>query len=712
MDDGDEVTTTSWTAEAIVTEFVDEPAGTGLKVTDVDDVTTILPVDEAAGTDATTADGVNDQETNTDSAEQQRTEFKIDHEHEIVTQLPIASDVTEFLTTQRPEVEGEFVRTSDGSGEGSGDATFIRLEQSPPEEINMDPIVTTESEIDNKAEMLENLMIQEELRPHAAPRTTTAESITIENEEFIHPTSQSPAGIAEKPVTQEPVVSSEIDSVQIEIAKVKTEDSALSISAQLKGDSEQDITHILMEIPALPQSENQVRGEEEVQSSTEEPETVTIIDFKNELGSAVDIHSEEIAESTTDATDVVKSVRPQEADDRPEESVVTDSMTDKTAGDATEFQVAGNGFDTLLPTAVHNDEPEFKAEGSGDASAIKILTSDDVAGLAMEGSGSDPVEIQIGQSLEGSGSSDRMDEPESPDEIAADEDESPPEFRNDDILINRIRTIVNSLTNPRETSSILFRRTSGLFQSVFKRTKRQSEQIDPAYLVRTPEFLRFLRTQPMPLRRALSPNFYGRFSRQMHPQSDVESSHEEEGDECDLHIKVSSDSPPHRLQLNTDRISQQTDPGLHLLLTFHNLSAPYTVDCAGAYVEIEREGNGFEARWCGNPIGQVIQPPNYIRYHPTIMDLITPLVCSREESGRTSSSPAQRSESPSTVTKTPYSKIRSIPARAATLSTRNWPLTNPFHLPDSVPISKVNPFQIGSTKSTKLNVHIFFSRSY
>lgn len=34
------------------------------------------------------------------------------------------------------------------------------------------------------------------------------------------------------------------------------------------------------------------------------------------------------------------------------------------------------------------------------------------------------------------------------------------------------------------------------------------------------------------------------------------------------------------------------------------MSAPYTVDCAGAYVEIEREGNGFEARWCGNPIGE------------------------------------------------------------------------------------------------------------
>lgn len=54
-----------------------------------------------------------------------------------------------------------------------------------------------------------------------------------------------------------------------------------------------------------------------------------------------------------------------------------------------------------------------------------------------------------------------------------------------------------------------------------------------------------------------------------------------------------------------DNFFMQTEPGLHLLMTFHNLSAPYTVDCAGAYVEIEREGNGFEARWCGNPIGQV-----------------------------------------------------------------------------------------------------------
>ncbi|KAL7638930.1 UNVERIFIED_CONTAM: hypothetical protein RMT77_010464 [Armadillidium vulgare] len=44
----------------------------------------------------------------------------------------------------------------------------------------------------------------------------------------------------------------------------------------------------------------------------------------------------------------------------------------------------------------------------------------------------------------------------------------------------------------------------------------------------------------------------------------------------------------------------KTEPGLYLLVTFHNLSAPYTVDCYGAYIEVERENNGYDARWCGN----------------------------------------------------------------------------------------------------------------
>ena len=44
-------------------------------------------------------------------------------------------------------------------------------------------------------------------------------------------------------------------------------------------------------------------------------------------------------------------------------------------------------------------------------------------------------------------------------------------------------------------------------------------------------------------------------------------------------------------------------------MTFHNLSAPFTVDCEGAYIEVERENNGFEARWCGNRVTQVIIIP-------------------------------------------------------------------------------------------------------
>ena len=53
----------------------------------------------------------------------------------------------------------------------------------------------------------------------------------------------------------------------------------------------------------------------------------------------------------------------------------------------------------------------------------------------------------------------------------------------------------------------------------------------------------------------------------------------------------------------------QTEPGLYLLVTFHNLSAPFTVECEGAYIEVERENNGFEARWCGNRVTQVSELP-------------------------------------------------------------------------------------------------------
>merc|ERR1712008_47139 len=56
----------------------------------------------------------------------------------------------------------------------------------------------------------------------------------------------------------------------------------------------------------------------------------------------------------------------------------------------------------------------------------------------------------------------------------------------------------------------------------------------------------------------------------------------------------------------------KTEPGLYLLATFHNLSAPFTVDCEGAYIEVERENNGFEARWCGNRVTQGGSRPHVI----------------------------------------------------------------------------------------------------
>ena len=114
------------------------------------------------------------------------------------------------------------------------------------------------------------------------------------------------------------------------------------------------------------------------------------------------------------------------------------------------------------------------------------------------------------------------------------------EFRNDDVLINRIRTIVESLTNPKETP--FFRRTSDFFQSVFQRRQERSVPVnDPADLIRRsdPSFIKFIRAQPMPMRRALSANFAGRFSRHIDDLSSDgnQASFEQE---CDLHIKVCS----------------------------------------------------------------------------------------------------------------------------------------------------------------------------
>ena len=38
--------------------------------------------------------------------------------------------------------------------------------------------------------------------------------------------------------------------------------------------------------------------------------------------------------------------------------------------------------------------------------------------------------------------------------------------------------------------------------------------------------------------------------------------------------------------LKTYSVTLKTEKNLYLLVTFHNLSAPFTVDCEGAYIEV------------------------------------------------------------------------------------------------------------------------------
>ncbi|KAK8728956.1 hypothetical protein OTU49_008895, partial [Cherax quadricarinatus] len=77
---------------------------------------------------------------------------------------------------------------------------------------------------------------------------------------------------------------------------------------------------------------------------------------------------------------------------------------------------------------------------------------------------------------------------------------------------------------------------------------------------------------------------------------------------------------PERLKRSTHDTEEQifcewnirTEAGLYLLMTFHNLSAAYSVDCHGAYIEVERENNGYDARWCGNRVSQAGSRPHVI----------------------------------------------------------------------------------------------------
>jgi len=117
---------------------------------------------------------------------------------------------------------------------------------------------------------------------------------------------------------------------------------------------------------------------------------------------------------------------------------------------------------------------------------------------------------------------------------------------------------------------------------------------DPEESVRSSRFRAFVDSQPDPIRQHF---IVKRNAEDFNSEKDSESITTEEPEvEDTTTIPILSE--------NSIDCSWniKTEPGLYLLATFHNLSAPYTVDCEGAYIEVERENNGFEARWCGKRV--------------------------------------------------------------------------------------------------------------
>jgi len=115
------------------------------------------------------------------------------------------------------------------------------------------------------------------------------------------------------------------------------------------------------------------------------------------------------------------------------------------------------------------------------------------------------------------------------------------------------------------------------------KTEQQQTAFDAADSIRNADdqLFRFIRSQPYPFLTAL-----------MHGWPRARSVSARSAVDCEWQIK--------------------TEPHLYLLVTLNNLSAPYTIDCDGAYIEVERERDGFEARWCGNRIKQSGSRPHMV----------------------------------------------------------------------------------------------------
>ena len=277
----------------------------------------------------------------------------------------------------------------EGSGVAPIEKLFITTE-STPEEINMESMTHSIQLLETKTkdELLDNLMKEEELRPHttSTPEVKISsknnESITIENSDLL--LLQTVTTTDTTPMTTQEPTETATDSVQIEISKQQMVDSASSleessITSQLKDDF-QDIAHILMAIPALPQAENQVKEMVEqlkIQQTEQEPESVTIADFKSDLHSAVDIHAEEI-EPVTVSDDLLAKITESQTEEpdifntesilpiRPEASSVQ-SLTKEMEEEMTTEQTISAGlaqFDGSGMDPVEVVKPELKTEGS------------------------------------------------------------------------------------------------------------------------------------------------------------------------------------------------------------------------------------------------------------------------------------------------------------------------------------------------------------
>ena len=137
---------------------------------------------------------------------------------------------------------------------------------------------------------------------------------------------------------------------------------------------------------------------------------------------------------------------------------------------------------------------------------------------------------------------------------------------------------------------------------------REVQEFDPIKSIRDhdADFMSFVNGLPIPMKEAV----LGTRSRTGKSLDEDDNSEENINDVGESNEDISDNPVPTTVEeVSVSPVNCsweiETDPELYLLVTFHNLSAPFTVDCEGAFIQVEREWNGFEARWCGSRLLQV-----------------------------------------------------------------------------------------------------------